>query len=63
MSPVSVHMTFLKLYTTLPINLIKDNLVDLIERIFQREVSFYIACNNRCAFSPLMQSEIIIYSL
>ena len=38
------------LYTTLPYNLIKDKLVDLIERFFQREGSFYIACNNRHAF-------------
>ena len=31
------------LYTTLPHNLIKDKLVDLIERTFQREGSLYIA--------------------
>ena len=30
--------------------LIKDKLVDLIERIFQRECSLYIACNDRNAF-------------
>ena len=41
---------FSTLYTTLPHNLIKDKLVDLIERIFQREGSLYIACNNRHAF-------------
>ena len=38
---------FSTLYTTLPHNLIKDKLVDLIERIFQREGSLYIACNDR----------------
>ena len=38
------------LYTTLPHNLIKDKLVDLMERIFQREGSLYIACNDRNAF-------------
>ena len=38
------------LYTTLPHNLIKDKLVDLIERTFQREGSIYIACNDRNAF-------------
>ena len=38
------------LYPTLPHNLIKDKLVDLIERTFQREGSLYIACNNRNAF-------------
>ena len=41
---------FSTLYTTLPPNLIKDKLVDLIERTFQRECSLYIACNNRNAF-------------
>ena len=34
---------FSTLYTTLPHNLIKDKLVDLIERTFQREGSLYIA--------------------
>ena len=38
-------------FSTLPHNLIKDKLVDLIERIFQREGSLYIACNDRNAFS------------
>ena len=31
-------------------NLIKDKLVDLIERTFQREGSLYTACNDRNAF-------------
>ena len=34
----------------LPHNLIKDLLVDLIERIFQRKGSLYIPCNDRNAF-------------
>ena len=38
------------LYTTLPHNLIKDILVDLIERTFKREGSLYIACNDKNAF-------------
>ena len=38
------------LYTSFPHNLIKDKLVDLTERIFQREGSFYIAYNDRNAF-------------
>ena len=38
------------LYTTLPHNLIKDKLVDLIERTFQREGSLYIACNDKNVF-------------
>ena len=41
---------FSTLYTTLPHNLIKDKLVDLIESTFQREGSLYIACNDRNAF-------------
>ena len=47
--PVCLHTIFSTLYTTLPHNLIKDKLVDLIERIFQREGSLYIACNDRNA--------------
>ena len=41
---------FSTLYTTLPHNLIKDKLVDLIERTFQRRGSLYIACNDKNAF-------------
>ena len=41
---------FSTLYTTLPHNLSKDKLVDLIERTFQREGSLYIACNDNNAF-------------
>ena len=41
---------FSTLYTTLPHNLIKDKLADLIERTFQREGSLYIACNDMSAF-------------
>ena len=41
---------FSTLCTTLPHNLIKDKLGDLIERIFQREGSLYIACNDKHAF-------------
>ena len=41
---------FSTLYTTLPHNLIKEKLVDLIERTFQREGSLYSACNDRNAF-------------
>ena len=41
---------FSTLYTTLPHNLIKDKLIDLIERAFQREGSPYLACNDRYAF-------------
>ena len=41
---------FSTLYTTLPHNLIKEKLIDLIERTFQREGSLYLACNDRNAF-------------
>ena len=41
---------FSTLYTTLPHNLIKDKLIDLIETTFQREGSPYLACNDRNAF-------------
>ena len=38
------------LYTTLSHNLIKDKLIDLIGRAFNREGSPYLVCNNRNAF-------------
>ena len=41
---------FSTLYATLPHNLIKDKLIDLIERTFQREGSPYLAYNDRNAF-------------
>ena len=41
---------FSTLYTTLPHNLIKEKLINLIEWTFKREVSPYIACNERQAF-------------
>ena len=41
---------FSTLYTTLPHNLIKDKLIDLIENTFQREGSPYLACSDRNAF-------------
>ena len=41
---------FSTLYTTLLRNIIKDKLVDLIERTFQWKGSLYIACNNKNAF-------------
>ena len=41
---------FSTLYTTLPNNLIKEKLINLIEWTFKREGSPYIACNERHAF-------------
>ena len=39
------------LYTTLPHNLVKEKLLDLIERTFyEKECELYIACNDKKAF-------------
>ena len=40
---------FSTLYTTLPHNLIKEKLTELIEQIFNREGSLYLACNDKHA--------------
>ena len=61
MRPVCLHTIFL--HYILPCPTIKDKLVDLIERTFQRECSLYTACNDKNAFSHLMQSGIIIYGI
>ena len=58
---------FSTLYTTLPHNLIKDKLIYLIERTFQREGSPYLACNDRNAFCTsekrknIMHGHVIMY--
>ena len=49
MTSLSTYV-FSTLYTTLPHNLIKDKLIDLIERTFHREGSPNLACNDRNAF-------------
>ena len=41
---------FSTLYTTLPHHLMKDKLIDLINRTFIRENTQYLACNEECAF-------------
>ena len=38
------------LYTTLPHNLVNENLTELIELTFNREDSLYLACNDKHAF-------------
>ena len=53
---------FSTLYTTLPHNLIKDTLIDLIERTFQREGSPYLACNDRNAFLLQKNLKYIMHS-
>ena len=45
--------------TSLPHNLIKDKLIDLIERTFQREGSPYLACNDSDALTFLLGSIFI----
>ena len=49
------------LYTTLPHNLIKYQLVDLIKNTFRREGVLYLACNEERAVS--LQNNITINSL
>ena len=56
MRTVYLPYDFSTLYTTLPHNLIKDKLIDIIERTFQREGSPYLACNDRNAF--LLQKKL-----
>ena len=41
---------FSTLYNILPHILIKDKLIDIIERAFNRKGSPYLACNDRNAF-------------
>ena len=42
---------FFTLYTTLPHNMIKEKLLDLIERTFyKKEGKLYLACNDKKAF-------------
>ena len=48
-STVSTY-DFSTLYTTLPHNLIGNQLVDLIENTFRREEALYLACNEERAF-------------
>ena len=57
-------MIFSTLSTPLPHHLIKDKLIDLINRMFIRENTQYLACNEECAFcffSLLMYTIITIY--
>ena len=54
---------FSTLYTTLPHNLIKDKLIDLIERTFQREGSLYRACNDRNAIFTSENPKKIMHGL
>ena len=48
---------FTTLYTTLPHNLIKEKLTELIEQIFNREGSLYLACIDKNAFFTSEQTK------
>ena len=51
---------FSTLYTTLPHNLIKEELIELVEHTFNREGSFYLFCNEKHTFSLLNNLKDII---
>ena len=48
---------FSTLYTTLPHNLIKAKLTELIEQTFNKEGSLYLACNDKNAFFTSKQPK------
>ena len=58
---------FSSLYTTLPHNLIKEKLLDLIEgaykQFYKNEGTLYFACNDKNAFSLLHTIEDINFGL
>ena len=54
---------FSTLYTTLPHNLIRNQLVDLIENTFRREEALYLACNEEHAFSLPKNIKNMLYGL
>ena len=49
---------FSTLYTTLPHNLIKEKLTELIEQTFNIEGSLYLACNDKNAFFTSEQPKL-----
>ena len=52
---------FSTLYTTLPHNLIRNQLVDLIENTFTREEALYLACNEEPAVFASEEHKNMIY--
>ena len=60
MRPVCLLMIFLLFNTTLPHNLIKDKLIGLIERTFQRQGSD-LACHDRNAFFTSEKAKNIMH--
>ena len=51
------------LYTTLTHNLIRNQLVDLIENTFRREEALYLACNEERDFFASEEHKNMIYGL
>ena len=54
---------FSTLYTALPHNLIRNQLVDLIENTFRHEEVFYLACNEEHVFFASEEHKNMIYGL
>ena len=54
---------FSTLYTTLPHNLIRNQLFDLIEKTFRRKEFLYFACNEEKAFFASEEHKNMIYGL
>ena len=52
---------FPTLYTTLPHVLIKEKLIDLIEKTFQRELSPYLACSDKMRFNKFGTKKVSEY--
>ena len=63
MRPICLFMIFSTLYPTLSHNLIKDKLIDLIDRTFNIECFPYLACNDRNAFSLRKKLKNIMHGL
>ena len=49
-------ISLLSILYTLPHNLIKEKLTELIEQTFNREGSLYLACNDKNAFFLLLNN-------
>ena len=60
---VSRTYHFSMIYTTLPHNLIRNQLVGLIEKTFIREEILYLACNEECPFFASEEYNFMIYGL
>ena len=59
-STISIY-DFSTLYTMLPHDLIKNQLVDLIENTFRHEEVLYLACNEEITFFASEEHKNIVY--